>query len=156
MLQLTVYRKAYNWRHATQKATIELLEDTHNQFHSVMQLRYVNSEHQDSVWTLQDVHELLEYWAKRRAFEKRPNVACLHVEHKEMSLSSNNYLVVPVVEISGTVDPVEPDLVKQTLVEFFTFLLLELHQPTVQVHYTFQGLPQPSLTLNNKQHILYK
>jgi len=148
MLHLTVYRKAYNWRHAVQQASVEVLEGTENTFSAVLELDYVNEESNNlSIWSLAEVQGLVEYWIKRRAFEKRPNlVVHLGMEHVVMEHNKQG----PAVSLEGTVDPVDLELVRQTLVEFFTFLLLELRQLSVVVRYTFQEVPQPSLKLCKK------
>lgn len=55
------------------------------------------------------------------------------------------------VELQGNVNPGDSEAVRQTLIEFFTFLLLELKQSALTLHYTFQGVPQPTLKLVNKE-----
>jgi len=147
MLHLTVYRKAYNWRHATQQASVEVLEGQENTFSAWLSLSYMNNGTL-AIWQPAEVEELIEYWLKRRDFEERLNLV---VRMGSEAVEMQAYKREVVVELQGTVHPGDLETVRQTLIEFFTFLLLELKQPALTLRYNFQGVPQPTLKLVNKE-----
>jgi hypothetical protein len=148
MLHLTVYRKAYNWRHAVQQASVEVLEGQENTFSAWLSLSYMNEETRSlAIWQPAEVEELIEYWIKRRDFEERLNLV---VRMGPETVEMQAYKREVGVELQGTVHPGDLETVRQTLIEFFTFLLLELKQSALTLHYTFQGVPQPTLKLVNK------
>ena len=114
-----------------------------------MSLSYINEETGTlSIWKQAEVEELIDFWIKRRDFEQRPTLVIYMGE--EITVIQYNRREIG-VELKGRVDPVELEAVRQTLIEFFTFLLMELHQPSVTVHYTFQDVVQPTLKLNIKE-----
>jgi hypothetical protein len=147
MLHLTIYRKAYNWRHATQQASIEVLEGQENMFSAWISLTYVNEEGVLAIWQPAEVEELIEYWIKRRDFEQRLNLV-VRMGPESVEMQANKREVG--VELQGTVNPDNLEAVRQTLIEFFTFLLMELKQPALTINYSFHGVTQPTLKLVNK------
>jgi hypothetical protein len=141
-MKLTVYRKAYNWRHATQEAKVQVLEKRGSVgfFKSYIGLSYVKEDGMDRVasyWDVANVQELVEYWMKRRGYEERPNISCIVEGPLVLSSFTTRLEQEQVVQVSGNLafTDVPDENMKQTLVEFFVFLKVELQQPAVTVEF---------------------
>lgn len=115
------------------------------QFSGVIGLEYKIQGHGDLIyklWTFEDVKELVKKWIIERMNKEKTNL-CILLSNVETLMYCNEGRVVeePSIRVYGEI--VRPNIdipdeeIKKTLIEFFTFLKVELKQYSVR--FNFQG-----------------
>ena len=94
------------------------------------------------LWTYEDVKELVYKWVRQRMIDKKTNL-CVLLSNVETLIYcyEGNVVEEPSIRVYGEIVRPNADIpdeeIKQTLIQFFTYLKTELNQYSVR--FNFQG-----------------
>ena len=117
------------------------------QFSGIIGLEYKTKDFEDGnitakLWTYEDVKELVYKWVRQRMIDKKTNL-CVLLSNVETLIYcyEGNVVEEPSIRVYGEIVRPNADIpdeeIKQTLIQFFTYLKEELKQ--YSVGFNFQG-----------------